>query len=241
MRRLRFLFALLICLSAGLAYAEDGLWLFEQEFVKFGKKDAYEAMKKDQQRGFFKKVGFPRFCIEGSEGSQFIYLIPLKDFKGLSDLMQKRRQYNQELTDKDEKLVLPFLSTINFFIESLHHHLTECSFVLRERPSLMDYTAVHYADFAVTPGNSLIFEKHLSRIAESQAMSSKPVCFRTWRVLFGGDVPSYIIAVFADSIQEAKEAMRSLELTEGQIKNILRQEKKGSAVIRKDLSSFSMR
>lgn len=225
------------CIVALAGYCDDNLWMIEQEFVKWGKKDAYEEYKKDQQKDFVKKVGFSRFCIEDNDASEYIYLIPVKDFKGLGSLMQKRINYHKMLTQGDEKQILPFLSTINFFIESVHHQLLDCSFVPSGKTPLLDYPAVYYFNYGIVPGNGPQFEERLRSISATQAKSAKPVCFLTWRVLFGGEVPSYIVAVFADSPKEAKDLAVGLQITDGQMKNVLRQEKKGEAIIRKDLSA----
>ena len=225
------------CLGTVLGYCDSSLWLVEQEFVKFGKKDAYEGYKKEQQVNFVKKIGFPRFAIEDADSSQYIYLIPVRDFKGLSALMQKRMDYHSMLDRGDEKQILPFLSTINFFIESLHNLLPECSFVPKGKEGLLDYPAVYYSIYGIIPGNGPIFEERLQAVAQAQKNNAAPVCFRTWRVLFGADVPSYIVAIFAETPKEAKELAKGLQIIDGQMKNLLRQEKKSSGMMRKDLSA----
>jgi hypothetical protein len=234
---IRWILVLIGSLWVAMGYCAEELWLIEQEFVKWGKKEAYEGYKKEQQKDFFKKIGYFRFCVEVEESSQFIYLIPVKDFKGLNTLMQKRMNYHQMLTEGDEKEILPFLSTIHFFVESLHYHMPECSFIPVREPFL-DYPAVYYYLYDVVPGNGPLLEQQLKKIAADQKASPNPVPFKTWRVLFGGDVPSYVVAVFGQTPKEAKNAAEELQFIPGQMKSLLRQEKKASGVIRKELSSF---
>lgn len=221
-----------------MGHSENSLWLIEQEFVKFGKKEAYEEYKKQQQNHFVRQLNVPRYALEDIDSSQYIYLIPVRDFKGLNTLMRKRMDFHKELTEHDVRQLLPFLSTVNFFMESLHYQLPECSFTPAGKQGVLDYAATYYTIYGIIPGNGPIFEERLKSIAQAQKTSSNPICFRTWRVLFGGDTPSYIVAVFSDTVKEAKKLARDLEIIDGQMKNVLRQEKKGSGVIRKDLSAM---
>ena len=215
----------------------NGLWLIEQDFVKYGKKDAYEGFKKDQESDFAQKVGFSRFAIEDSEASQYIYLIPVGNFKGLDSLMEKRINYRKMLTSGEMQKIIPFLSTVKFFMESIHRMIPDCSFVPQGKESILAYPAVQYYIYGIAPGNGPTFEDRLRKIAAAQQTSANPVCFRVWRVIFGGDVPSYVVAVFGNTQKEAKNLAEGLQFIDGQMKNVLRQEKKGSGLLRSDLSS----
>lgn len=216
----------------------NGLWLIEQDFVKFGKKDAYEAFKKNQERDFAERVGFSRFALEDEESSQYIYLIPVHDYSGLSSLMEKRLNYHRMLAGREKQQIIPFLSTVKFFMESVHRMLPDCSFVPGGMESMLSYPAAYYYVYGVIPGNGPIFEDRLRKIVAEQKTSANPVCFRAWRVIFGGDVPSYVVAVFGTTPKEAKNLAEGLQIIDGQMKNLLRQEKKGSGIWRRDLSSM---
>jgi hypothetical protein len=234
-------FTIIACIWATFGHCDDSLWLIEQDFVKFGKKEAYESFKKTQEANFVKKVGYPRVCIENSDASEYLYLIPVGDFSGLNSLMRKRMDFHKMLTkdEAEKQKILPFLTTVNFFIESVHRYLPEASFIPVGKESILTYPAVHYSVYGIVSGNGPNFEDRLKQIAVSQRASTRPICFRSWRVIFGGDVPSYIVAVFGDSPKEARHLADSFKLTEGQTKNIIRQEKSGSGVIRQDLSSVA--
>jgi hypothetical protein len=229
----------IISFGFAMGHCDEGIWLIEQDFVKFGKRDVYEAFKIEQKADFLKKVGFSRFCIDDVDSSQYIYLIPVQDFNGLNALMKRRSSFHQTLTLEEKQNILPFLSTVNFFMESVHRQLPSCSFVPMGKESLLAYSAVSYYVYGINPGNGPSFEERLKNIAEAQNTSENPVCFRTWRVLFGADVPSYVIAVFGNSPKEAKNLASKLRIIDKEMKNILRQEKKGSGIMREDLSSES--
>lgn len=225
------------CLITRMGWCKD-VWLIEQEFVKWGKKESYEAYKKEQQKNFVKKIGFPRYAVEDPEDSAYFYLIPVKDFKGLNSLMKARIACHEMLIDGDKKEVLSFLSLINFFIETVHFYIDHCSFVPQGKESLLSYPGVYYAIYGIVPGNGPLFERRLEQIAGAQKNSETPICFRTWRLLFGGDVPTYMVAVFANSAKEAKDQAKQLRFIDAQMKNVLRQEKKGVGLMRKDLSAI---
>ncbi len=228
---------LLLCIGAAGVCAEEGdLWLIEQDFVKFGKGDAYEKYKKELLEGFetyAKRGPFCTFAQREADSSQYIYLAHVKDYNGLKDWMQMREGYYGSLS---ANALLPFLSTLNFTIESLHRYLSDCSFLPKGKESIAGYGAVYFYLFGVMAPNERDFEEHVGKIARNQASSSGPVCFRTWKVVIGGDVPKYLIAVFADTEKEAEKRARRLEFGEGPIKNILRSQKEGTCVLRPDLS-----
>lgn len=229
------------CIGATFGHCGDDLWHIEQDFVKFGRKETYESFKKTQEANFLKRVGFARICIEDADSSEYLYLIPVGDYSGLNTLMRKRLNYHKMLIkDETEKQkILPFLTTVNFFIESVHRYVSESSFVPKGKESLLAFPGVHYSVYGIISGNGPVFEDHLKQIAATQNSTARPICFRTWRVTLGGDIPSYIVAVFADSPKEARHLAEKLNLIDGPMRNIIRQEKSGSGVVRKDLSSVA--
>jgi len=228
---------LVFCLAAVFGYADSGLWVLEQDFVKLGKKEVYEKFKKDQEGGFAKRVGFSRFCFEDGHASQYLYFIPVQDFRGLSTFMEKRLNCHEQLAKGDKKEMLPFLSTVKFFIESIHRELPDCGFMSAGKESLSSWPYAFYFLYGILPGNGPLFEQQLHKLASAQEGSKTPVNFKTWRVVFGGDEPSYIVAIFAETAKEAKRLAENFPLIDGTMKNVLRQERKGEVVLRKDLSS----
>lgn len=236
-----FIGLVLFCMgSAACGYCssdeDGGLWLIQQDFVKFGKMDAYEKYKREVLEGFRKVSKSGPLCSYAQsevDSSQYIYLTPVKDYSGLKDVMTNRNSYVSSL---GANALLPFLSTLNFSIESLHRFLSDCSFLPKGKESIVAYGAVHYYLFGVMPPNERDFEEHLKKIAASQMGSDRPVCFRTWKMVIGADLPKYLVAVFASTEKEADKRAAELEFGSGPIKNILRSQKEGSCLLRSDLS-----
>lgn len=216
------------------------VWVVEQDFVKFGKKEAYEKYKKETLEhftSFVRKGTFSFICLEAGDGTQYLFLTPLDGFSGMESLMQKRNAYRKELSVEawNQKL-LPYFSTINFTIETLHYFLPNCSSIPAGKEEITSSKAVYYCLFGIIPGNAQAFEDHLKAIAEAQAKGSSPICFRVWRTILGADIPKYVVAVFADSEKAAAKAFDQLGLITLPLKNIVRSERSGTALVRQDLS-----
>ena len=209
---------------------EQALWVFEQEFVKFGKKDVYEKMKKERLREEF--GNFSVYAAQEADAMQYIYLVPVGDYAGLSDLMKKRTELEENLSAEQK---LPFVSTLNFTITSLQRFLPACSYVPRGKESLSAFRHLYFYLFGIIPGNEAVFEAQLHRIAEEQG-DSNGVCMRSWKILIGGDAPKYLIAIFGSNEKQVRKDAEELELIPPPLKNLLRSQKQGSAILRKDLS-----
>jgi hypothetical protein len=214
-----------------LAYCGDNedLWLIEQDFVKFGKKEAYEEYKKDMLKQY--AGGFSTFAMQEEDSQQYVYLIPIKDYNGLKEWMQKRAD-NPSLSPD---IVIPYLSTLNYTIASLQCFLPDCSYIPKGKESLTSCSHIYFYLFGVTPGNEGAFEAQLRKIAGEQAQKSG-VCFRSWKILIGSDVPKYLVAVFANTEKQAQKRAEGLEFITVPMKNLLRSQKQGGAALRTDLS-----
>jgi hypothetical protein len=225
---------LVLCLLSGsiLGFCANGdLWFIEQDFVKFGKKEAYEEYKKETLK---QDLGsFSTFAAQGEDSLHYIFLVPVKDYRGLGTFMQKREDYEQSLSPD---LKIPYLSTLNFTIGSLQRYLPNCSYTPKGKEALTAYRNIYFYLFGILPGNEQIFEGQLQKIANAQAEGLE-VCFRSWKMIMGSDVPKYLVAVFATSEKQAKKRAEGLEFITLPMKNILRSQKQGSAVLRKDLST----
>jgi hypothetical protein len=208
------------------AFGED-LWLFDQDFVKFGKKEIYEKLKK----GMLKKEfgSFSAFAVqEQQESMQYIYLVPVGDYAGLGGLLEGRAEREEKLSGEER---LPFVSTLNFTMKSLQQFLPACSYVPAGKESLTAFRCMYFYLFGIVPGNEAIFEAHLQKVAEEGG-----VCMRSWRIVIGGDLPKYLVAVFGANEKKVKQDAENLELIPAPLKNLLRSQKQGSAVLRKELT-----
>jgi hypothetical protein len=211
-----FLGVLGVLMGSVSAFCDWQLWLIEQDFVKFGKKEVYEKYKKEM-------LGEnATFAMQDEDASQYIYLFPVGDYKDLSDSMQG-------CDGSDNRIA--FLSTLNFTIQSLHRYLPRCSYIPKGKESLLAYPNIVYYLFGVVPGNDAVFEAQLLKIAGDQAKNGG-TCFRSWKILMGSDVPKYLVAVFASDEAQAE----GLEFVPTSLKGLLRSQKQGSAVLRRDLS-----
>ena len=213
----------------------------QQDFVKFGKRDVYERSKKLLLEGFWGHAKMGPFCTfaEDEQSSpQYIYMVPVEDYGGLGDFMRKKGEYDRSV---GKSVLLPFLSTLNFTMESLHRYLPMGSYLPQGRESILSYGAAYFYLFGVTPAGEGDFEAHLERIAAQQEGAELQVCFRSWKVVMGADTPKYLVAVFGATGKDAELQAKGLNLGQGPVKNILRSQKEGSAVLRKDLSTAVFR
>ena len=232
MRMKWFLLVLSVLASSLGLCAEDNLWFIEQDFVKFGKKDAYEKYKKEMLSN---RIGtFSTFAVQADDSLQYIYLVPVKDYCGLGDFLQKRSDYEQSLHSESKA---PYFSTLNFTIGSLQRYLPDCSYVPKGKEALTAYRNIYFYLFSIAPGNEEVLEARLQKIAEEQEQNSG-VCFRSWKIVIGSNVPKYLVTVFATGEKQVQKRAEELEVIDLTMKNIVLTQKQGSAILRKDLSTM---
>ena len=115
------IFTVIGCIAATFGHCDD-LWHIEQDFVKFGKKRPTNHLRKPKRLIFLKRWDLLGFASRDVDSSEYLYLIPVGDFSGLNTLMRKRMNFHKMLTkdEAEKQKILPFLTTVNFFIESVH-------------------------------------------------------------------------------------------------------------------------
>ncbi len=209
---------------------EQNLWLIEQDFVKFGKKEVYEKLKKEMLSEQFGP--FSAYAMQEQDSMQYIYLIPVKDFNGLGDFIGKKMELEDGLSAEER---LPYVSTLNFTMQNLMRFLPDCSYVPQTGENLAAFRCLYFYVYSIVPGNETVFEAQLHKIAEEQA-NAEGHCIRCWKIVIGGDVPKYAVAVFGFDEKRVKKDAEDLELITPPLKNLLRSQKQGGAVLRKDLS-----
>jgi hypothetical protein len=232
----KMVFFLLVPMGAIAATGEE-LWLVQQEFVRFGKKDLYEEWKMQwlNKWRIYEGRKLPVLTIEDSEGSQFLYLVPVQNYDELGRYFQRQKKFLDSMDVFLQKNYAALTSsTLNFRIFSLHHYLPDCSYIPKGTNCAIDkLPKIKYMMCSVTPGNEVAFESYLEKAVFSNQKRQSSVCWRSWKVIFGGDVPKYIIAFFAadeDSLSKAPE------LLDSKIKDIVLRLKEGKGSFRKDLS-----
>jgi hypothetical protein len=225
-----FLGILSILLRFSLGFCGEGdLWFIEQDFVKFGKREVYETSKReilDNDSGIFSV-----FAAQEGDLLQYVYFIPIKNYCRLSDFMQSRID-NERSLSADVKIA--YLSTLNFTIGSLHRFLSNCSYLPKGKGSIAAFSSMYYYLFGIVPGNEAIFETQLQKIANEQSQG-QGICFRSWKVLIGSDIPKYFVVVFAATEKLAQRRAESLEFIPPSMKDLLRSQKQGPLLLRKDL------
>jgi hypothetical protein len=244
---MKVILSVLTCLFAAMgAYADDteSLWMIEQDFVRFGKKDAYEKLKKEKLKAFARyskdKGQFSCYGMQESDSPQYIYLTELENYSGLQTFMRKMASfYDTKCEEGWTAHTDTCLSTINFKVKSLNSYLPQCSSIPQGKESFFSLPGVHYFVFSITPGYGKIVEDHLSSVAEEQLSKPDPICFRSWRVVFGADTPKYIVAIFAPTIRDAERQVEKIDFIPMTMKNILRNQKQGSGLMRADLSNVN--
>lgn len=231
---------------------ESAVWLIQEEFIKFGKKDAYESLQQSWLQGFQKSLsagGFWRtknsfgfiYGLQALEEPQYIYLIPLKDTAALSDFLQKRSQYNESLSPDAQKQRQMLLSALNFSISSLHRYLSDCSRLISlDAASWEKNPYIHYWVYGITPGNEQNFEQYLQKLVVATGENQAGISWRTWRVMIGADTPKYVIVLSAPSEEVLEARLKQISFVDGSLKDILRSQREGEAVLKETLSLTAM-
>lgn len=217
--------------------AQAELWLCEQEFVRFGKKDAYEELKKSWNSAFAshfqgKGVMSPVLAIQDLESTNYVYLTPMHDYSGLDARESQLEAFEATLKNS---LTASLASTMNFRIASLQTYLPECSHIPEgSNCSFSNNPFMHYQIFSLTPGSEALFEEHLKKLVFEEQMKKTELCWRVWKVNFGGDLPKYIVCRF----EKTKDELNAdkIKFIQQSLKEIVRSYREGKGVFRKDLS-----
>jgi hypothetical protein len=227
---------------------EMQLWLIQEEFVKFGKKDVYEQQQETWLKGFQKslsKKGFwksnsdfwPVYGLQASDEPQYIYLIPLKGSGAMGDYISKKNEYNDQLSQSLDQQRQILLSCLNFSIVSLHEFIPDCSNVLSDDLSSWQKNPyVHYWVFGITPGNDRAFEDHVKTMASEHKSSKMDISWRTWKVLMGADIPKYVVVLCAETSELLIEKIKKVQFIDPSMKDIVRNQREGDATLKQNLS-----
>ena len=242
-----------ICIGfAALGYTGDkqepSLWLIQEEFIKFGAKDAYENLQKEWMQGFAKTLqagGMWRnkqnlwviYGLQVQQEPQYMYMIPLHDSCSLTEFFEKKRQYNQAMPSEQKSDSEALLSLLNFSVNSLHLYLKDCSYpqsiqddVLEKRPF------ISYSVYGIKPGNETVFEDAIRELVAAASSSRSSACWRVWRVLVGSDSPKYVIMAYAAAIADVEIGKRALKPLEESMKDIIRNHKEGTGSFKPGIS-----
>lgn len=219
------------------AKSGDELWLLEQDFVKFGKKEVYEATQMQIAKKGEKGAPFETYALQDTSNPEYLYLTPVKTYAGLDTYLSYMSSLHRNFSDQATLRQ----SCLNFVVRTLYAALASCSSLPHDKHAPIISGVASYFVFGILPGEESVFEQHLKEIALQQTSKQSPIFYRTWKVVMGGDQPRYMIAVFNAEQKLADENAKALEIITKPIKQVLRKEKMGSAIVRSDLSSkFSL-
>lgn len=239
LKRLICSFALCTTILSYGQSSEKELWMIEQDFVKFGKREAYETLKNEMIQGLYnyKDKGKPLgvLGVQDLENPEYFYLTPIGTFSSLERFSKMKSAY---LKSKGEEGVLKrktFDSLINFQIFSLLEYYPQASSTKEALSVSKPY--IRYFIYGIEPGSEKFFENRLEKIASDPKDVSSLLQWRVWKVILGSDVPKYVIAVFAKNKEVMDENVKELIFIEPQYKEIIRKEKIGNAIYKAELSS----
>ena len=250
-----FLKMLAICIGISslgyTAYKDDdsSLWLIQEEFIKIGKKEAYETLQNQWMQGFAKKLegsdGFWRvkkslwsiYGLQVQQEPQYMYMIPLPDSCSLMDFFNKQKEYNDSLVLGHKPEGLSLISFLNFSVNSLHIYLKHCSHIEVGQGDAWEKTPfITYWVYGITPGNEQVFEEALHKLAGMPVDGGLSGSWRAWRVLIGSDAPKYVIMAFAASDSGLEGARKMLKTLPHAMKDIIRNQKEGRAILKMPIS-----
>ena len=153
---------------------EGDIWVIQQQFVKFGKKELYESTKKSYVQSFgqflAKKSGLMTYAFEDLNSPQYLYLTPLKNYAAVDGYFAQKKNHLAALSVQDKEQMIGLLqSIINFEIFSIHQYKEQCSYVPKGDGDLLERPRVHYDIVALIPGTEDNFEGRLKQMAEHAA------------------------------------------------------------------------
>jgi len=209
------------------------VWMIEQELVKLGKNEAYVTAKKDWLAKF-EKQSSPEtpfmVAAEESGSNQYLYLFPLQSISGADDLRKKYRAFRRAVPAGDRLVQEQLLdSLVNVRVRSLHEYKEELSYA---SGSFLSTPHIHYTVYSLAPGTEEAFEQCLIRNVAEAFQKKEPTPWRVWKMIFGGDVPKYVVCFFAAS----KEALNIPDIIEPGLEMAIRKKQEGDAVLVPGLS-----
>jgi uncharacterized protein YcgL (UPF0745 family) len=222
--------------------ADAGFLLVEQEFVKFGKKELYEQQKKEWFQAFTqfsaKKKASSICAIYDHDASQYLYLMPMKSYADIGNYFQLRQDFRNSFSkDAETDRSLLTDSTLNFRVLSFHQNLPRCSYAPENGLQVFfDKPFLHYHIFGIAPGDEELLEKHLEEMAKAHKKNKSTATWRVWKVIFGSDVPKYVVCVFDKTQEGLEKQIKTLTFVDPRMREMLRRDRQGDVEVRRDLS-----
>lgn len=218
---------------------EKELWMMRQDFVKIGKKDVYEQLQKEwiqHFQSFSKEKSFlPIYMAQDSEEPEYITLVSFDSYNDIELYFDQLKNFYHSLPKEVGKRLYGVKeSLLNFNIYTLQRALPQCSY-MPASSSFTSLPSLRYFIYSIEPGSQKDFEGKLAEYARQLKLKEAHFGFRVWRVLFGADMPKYLLLFSAQTASLAKQAAHLNDLNQT-LKDIIRDIKQSHGTIRGDLS-----
>jgi hypothetical protein len=195
------------------------LWLVEEEFIKIDKKEIYESLRKEGLTGSKQ----PQLGFYDAQERAYIYLRPFADLKALDDYRQNTPPSKQQALLSS---ILNFsLSTLQEFEPTLSSGFTG---QLTETPSAA------YQIYTVLPEGEKAFRDKIRMVV---LQKQKNVCWGVWKVVYGSELPKYVVGFFAPDEKTLEAQLKAVNL--GINNKWIRRQEQGRAVLVPELSRQS--
>jgi hypothetical protein len=229
----RFL-PVLLALGALYAGPEDKeIWVVEQEFAKFGRKEAFEEAKKKWIADFEKFTAHRApymIGLEDAADNEYLFLIPFNNFAEIDSYRKQLRDYKASLSAPNRMVENQMLnSLINYKILTIHQYKAECSYCPSSR-NMLKTPKVSYTVVTLLPGGEDPFEQMLIQKTAQAVKKNSKECWRVWKTLIGAELPKYIVARFLMAEEEVQ-----IELIDPSMNEIIRRRQDGQAAVRPEL------
>ncbi len=203
------------------------IWMIREEFIPFAKKGGYSSdLKSTVEAKSHSSKCWPCYVVEELNESKFIYLFPMKNYGSL-DTYFEQKSVDHQLREK---------SFVSYATNSLLRRLPECSY--RPDESYEDWETTPYINYwviSVKYDGDDDFEAHLKALAQEHKKSASHLCFRSWRMTFGAELPKYVIVLYSKSKAELKVHSAKLDLLTSESRQVVRRVNVGKGFLRTDL------
>lgn len=219
-----------LSLLANLRMTWDGyeIWMVREEIVAPDKKKAFEkGFKEEMRERKSSKLFWPEYIVEGIDTPNFIHFYPLKSYASLDAYFEDGIQKSK--LDQD-------LSGVQSTINTIFKKFPEGAYIPEE--SYKDWLKtpfLHYWVISLKYGEDEPFEYHMKQLVSAHSKKKTPLCFRTWKVTFGADLPKYVVVLFAKEEQELDEHLEQFDLMTPSVRSVTNRVKEGQGEIRPDL------
>lgn len=229
------------CADEKESLSEKPIWLMQQEFVKLGKREFYEAQKKHWNqkcaKALTKKNSFESVAFQHSDALEYFYLTPLKNYAEIDKYLQFQKECESAFSEEEAwKRMKMMASVVHFDVNTLHEYRQSCSYPSQKDPSLLTLPYAHYFLFSLEPGSEGTFEQQVQMRVDKHKKMASSSCWRVWKVMFGSDLPKYLVCLFAKTKEELEAQVKQIEFLDVANKEIIRRQQEGEAFLREDLS-----